>query len=97
MVQGGIAFLGDIYSYLELGQGSDVPGQQVVGKCKSVIVPNKIMGSGEQLLLAVEKTLSFAVAAFSAPAKYLEVLSFLRRGYKDGKDTGYTSFKLKSY
>jgi len=46
-VGGNIAFLRDIYSYLELGQGSDVPRQHVVSKCKSLIASNQ-MGSVEK-------------------------------------------------
>jgi len=38
---GGISLLRYIYSYLELGQGSDVLQQHVVSKCKSLIASNE--------------------------------------------------------
>lgn len=60
-----VTFLRDIYSYLELGQGSDVHRQHVVSKCKSLIGSNE-MGSGEKLSRSERAILSFAVKAFSA-------------------------------
>lgn len=62
---GDIAFLRDIYSYLELGQGSDVLRQHVVSNCKSLIASNE-MGSCEKLLRSGKAVLSFTAAAFSA-------------------------------
>jgi hypothetical protein len=70
-VGGDIALLRDIYSYLELGQGSDVPRQHVVSKCKSLIASNE-MGSGENLLRSEKTILSFAAATFSAHCRKAE-------------------------
>ena len=65
---GDIALLRDIYSYLELGQVSDVPRQHVVSKCQNLIAFNE-MGSGEKLLRAEKAILSFAAAAFSSQCR----------------------------
>jgi hypothetical protein len=74
-VGGNIAFLRDTNSYLELGQGSDVPRQHVVSKCKSLIASNQ-MGSGEKLLRYEKAILSFSAAAFSAHCRTVENSKF---------------------
>ena len=86
---GDIVLLRDIYSYLELGQGSDVPRQHVVSKCNSLIASNE-MGSGENLLRTEEAILSSAAATFSAHCRTAENSKFsLKKGDKHGKDTRY--------
>jgi hypothetical protein len=75
-VGGGIlALLRDIYSYLELGQGSDVPRQHVVSKCKSLI-PSNQMDFGEKLLRSEKAILSLAAAAFNAACRRVENCQF---------------------
>jgi hypothetical protein len=74
-VRGDLTLLRDIYSYLELGQGSDVPRQHVVSKCNSLIASNE-MGSGEKLLWSEKEILSFAAAAFSAHCRTVQNSKF---------------------
>lgn len=71
---GDTTFLRDIYSYLELGQGSDVHRQHVVSKCKSLIASNE-MGSGEKISWSEKAILSYAATAFNAHCRTDEKIS----------------------